>query len=200
MPRHDAITLLQRKTSRRSDDGTRDIALGLLIFSMGVALDLGRAPVMMAVFIPMIVAALQVHLVWPRAGYARESRAFVAQAARLFGMSFLILLALGAAIDTSGAPRSAYADAEAFTRLVTQAAILALPALLAWTAFRHGLVRYYVYAVAIVTAFALGSLAGNEARAWALALFALAVVAIGVLRLSRFMAAHPPVSEGDLAP
>jgi hypothetical protein len=199
MPRDDAIARLHRKVSRRTDDGTRDIALGLLLFSMGVALDLGRAPVMMAIFIPLIVAALKFHLVWPRAGYARETREFVAETAQLFGLSCLVLLALGAAIDTGGTTGTASTAGEALTRRVTLAAILALPGLLAWIAHRRGLVRYFAYAIGIVAAFAVGPIAGLEARAWALALFSLATVAIGLLRLRQFLALHPPAPEGDLA-
>lgn len=197
MPGHDAIDRLQRRVSRRSDDGTRDIALGLLLFSMAVALDLGRAPVMMAVFVPLIVTALKVHLVWPRAGYARESREVVAETAQLFGLSFLILLALGAAIDTSSLTGAASSSGGALTQRVTLAALLALPVLLAWIAYRRGLQRYYAYALAIVAAFAVGPVAGLEARAWALALFALAVVAVGLLRFRRFLALNPPASASD---
>jgi len=199
MPHHDAIALLQRQASRRADDGTRDIALGLLLFTMGVGLDLGRLPVMMVVFIPMIVVALQVHLVWPRAGYAREPSRFVAETVLLFGLSFLALLALGATIGAGGMTGEVASSAEERTRLLALAAILALPGLLSWIAYQRGLHRYYAYALAVVATFAVGSLAGVEARAWSLALFALTVVAIGILRLRRFLAAHPRATEGDLA-
>jgi len=80
-----------------------------------VALDLGRTPVMMVVGIPMIVVVLQAHAVWPRAGYAREPRAFVAATARLFGVAFLLLLILGAVVDTSGMTGPAGARGEALT-------------------------------------------------------------------------------------
>jgi len=199
MPRDDAITRLERNAGRRSDDGTRDIALGLLLFSMGIALDLGRTPVMMVVFIPTIIAALQAHLVWPRAGYAREPRAFVTASVRLFGLSFLILLVLVAVTDMSGMTGTAGSRGEALTRQVALAAVLALPGLLAWVAHRRGLRRYYGYAVAVVAAFVVGAIAGLEARAWFLALFSLVVVAIGGLRLRRFLAAQPRASESDLA-
>ena len=199
MPRHDAITRLQRTASRRADDGTRDIALGLLLFAMGVGLDLGRLPLVAALAIPLIVVPVQVFLVYPRGGYAREPRRFVAEAALLFGLSFLTLLALGATIGAGGLTGAAASVPEARTRLLALAAILALPGLLSWIAYQRGLRRYHAYAVAIVAAFGIGSLAGFEARAWTLALFALAVVTIGVVRLTRFLAANPRPSEADLA-
>lgn len=197
MPRHDAIDRLQLAASRQADDGTRDIALGLLLFTMAAGLDLGRVPVAMAVAIPLIVASLQFHLVWPRAGYAREPRRFVTEAALLFGLSFLTLLAIGATLGAAGLTGGAANGAEGRTRLLALAAILALPGLLSWVAQRRGLRRYHGYALAIVAAFVVGAVAGLEARAWVLALFALAVVAIGALRLRRFLAAHPRLPEGD---
>jgi hypothetical protein len=200
MAHRDAITQLQLAAGRRSDDGTRDIALGLLLFTMSAGLDLGRLPVAMSFFIPLIVTAIQFHLVWPRAGYALEPRRFVAEAALLFGLSFLALLAVGGTVGVSGltgiASGSAAADR---VRLVTVAAILALPGLLGWLAHRRALPRYYGYAVAILAAFGLGSRFGLEARAWTLALFSVAVVGIGVVRLRRFLAANPPGAEDELA-
>ena len=200
MARPDAITRLQRAARRRSDDGTRDIALGLLLFTISAGLDLGRLTVAMALFIPLIVTAIQFHLVWPRAGYAREPRRFVAEAALLFGLSFLALVAVGGTVgvsDITGIPSGSGAADR--VRLVTVAAILALPGLLGWWAHRLALPRYHGYAIAILAAFALGAGFGLEARAWALALVSLAIVGIGVARLRRFLAANPAVSEGELA-
>jgi hypothetical protein len=194
MSHPDGVTLLQRAAGRRADDGARDIALGLLLFSMSVGLDLGRVPLFSVVLVALIVPAIQFHLIWPRGGYSREPGRFVAEMLLLFGLSFLALLAVAASVGVSGATGFPSGAARSdLSRLASMAAILALPGLLALIGVRRHVPRYFAYAVAIPAAFATGPFLGLEMRAWSLALLALAVVGIGVLRLRRFLAENPVI-------
>jgi uncharacterized membrane protein len=189
---------MEREARRRRDDPSRDLAVGALLFFMAAGLDTGRIPLIPLVLLPLLTAAVQRRLIWPRAGFARERTAVVAEMALLFGLSFLALLAVAVSVGVEGMTGLPAGPSRLDrSRLVSVAALLALPGLLAVLGVRHGQPRYAAYAAAILLAFAAGPVLGLEARAWALALLGVAIVLHGGLRLRAFLKRNPVVAEAD---
>lgn len=197
MRHRDAIDRLHHETRRRSDGGTGDIALGLLLFSLGVGLDLGRIPISIVIMIPIIIGSLQRYVVWARVGYSRDPRREVGELTRLYFASFVVLTALMWAFGPAGLIPASDGMRGDPVRLLSLAAALAMPGAMAWIAYRLGLRRYYAYAVVLLAIFGFGFAAGFEARAWAIAIASLVVVAVGILRLRRFVKRNPPLQEAD---
>ena len=192
----DALARMDKEARRHRDDPSRDLVVGALLFFMAAGLDTGRIPVIPLVLLPLVATTVQRQLIWPRAGFARERRAVVAETALLFGLSFLALLAVAVSVGVEGMTGLPAGPSRLDrSRLVSVAALLALPGLLGVLAVRHGQPRYGVYAAAILLAFAAGPVLGLEARAWALALLGVGIVLFGVLRLRTFLQRNPVVAE-----
>jgi len=192
MGRSDVLDQMDREARKQRDDPSRDLTVGALLFFMAAGLDTGRIPLFPLILIPVVVGVLQRLLVWPRAGFTRERRAVAAEALLLFGLSFLALLAVAVSVGVermTGIP--AGPGRLDRSRLVSVAAILALPGLLGLLAVRHGRPRYALYAAGIVLAFATGPVLGLEARAWSLALLGVAIVLLGCVRLRAFVRKNP---------
>jgi hypothetical protein len=195
----DVLARMEKEARRHRDDPSSDLTVGALLFFMAAGLDTGRIPLIPLVLLPLLTTTVQRLLIWPRTGLARERRAVVAEAALLFGLSFLALLAVAASVGIEGMTGLPAGPGRLDrSRLVSAAAILALPGLLGLLAVRRGQPRYGVYAAAILLAFAAGPVLGVEARAWALALLGVAIVLNGGLRLRAFLKRNPVVAEtGD---
>lgn len=192
----DVLDRLDKQARRHRDDPSRDLTVGVLVFFLAAGLDTGRIPVIPLVILPFVTTTVQRRLIWPRTGFARERRAVVAETALLFALSFLALLALAVSVGVEGMT-GLPAGPSGFdrSRLVSVAAILALPGLLGLLAVRYGQPRYGVYAAGILLAFVAGSVLGLEARAWALALLGLGIVLFGGLRLRTLLRRNPVVAE-----
>ena len=192
----DALARMDKEARRHRDDPSRDLVVGALLFFMAAGLDTGRIPVVPLVFLPLVATVMRRQLIWPRIGFARERRAVVAETALLFGLSFLALLAVAVSVGVEGMTGHPAGPSRLDrSRLVSVAAILALPGLLGVLAVRHGQPRYGVYAAGILLALAAGPVLGLEARAWALALLGVGIVLFGVLRLRAFLKGHPVLAE-----
>jgi hypothetical protein len=198
MGRHDAITRAERRTHRRFDDGTVDVATGLLLFGLGASLDLGEARVMVVAYAALVAFGLRFLFVWSRVGTARATGRTLGAAVLAFAVCFAVALAIALVL---GVDRATGVDAASGwpdrVRLVSAATIWALAGFLAWAAGRWGVGRYLGYAVALAAAYALGPLVGLDARAWALALLGFAFAGIGAVRLRALRAANPPLTEDD---
>jgi hypothetical protein len=194
----DALTQAEHRTRRRFDDGTLDVATGLVLFGLGASLDLGEPLAMVVVYAPLVALGLRFLFVWPRVGYARATGRAVAEVVVAFAvwvaLALAVALVLGVVRATGFEAVSGWPDR---VRLLSAATIWALAGFLAWFAGRRGTGRYAGYALAIVAAYGLGPLLGLEARAWALAVLGLAFAGVGVLRLRAMRSVHPPLTEDD---
>ena len=193
----DAIARLERAGRRRFDDGTLDLAAGLVLFGLGASLDLGRPQLLVVAYAALVAFGARFLFVWPRVGYAIPSSRARAEPLVVFGgllaLALTVVLLLGVQRTTGFEPEAAGVDR---IRLVAAATIWALAGLLAWSASRRGTSRHAGFAAAIVASYLLGPLVDPDARAWALALLGIAFGAVGALRLKALSTAFRP-SAGD---
>jgi hypothetical protein len=174
------------------DDGIWELALGTLLFLLALTLHTGTMPVLGIVAVPFVAALLGWTVTRPRLGPAGFRRQL--GALKLGPMGLLCgLVVVGALIIGAMARdgREAFEPARSAAPGIAAAAILALAVLSALLGGRLRSPRFLVWGGLALVGLLLEPVATPQIRTWALGGLSLAIFAVGVWQLWRFVKEHP---------